>query len=158
MKKYLLILMLGILPLFAFADGEYPNVVVIQWQLRNSSQPDGPFVDGQTILPLEGLEMIAKEYRSLVIRSKELDFEEEFKLDTDAIYWKKTIRNLSYAYYEDQTAISTITANDNAITKVYSLDGKCILSARTSAWQLTKSLPRGVYVIHTKDRIFKIVK
>lgn len=139
MKKLLLLLLLGGLPMGMSAEGEYPNVLVIQ-------QTDG--TEKAFLLEESTLSILPSTGKVTVTSANE-----------EKSYALSDIKGIQYDYRDPSTlGISGIPQSDATHIGVYGLDGRKVWTEGLSIQESLRQLPHGVYVIKMNGRTLKIAK
>lgn len=139
MKKLLLLLLLGGLPMGMSAEGEYPNVLVIQ-------QTDG--TEKAFLLEESTLSILPSTGKVTVASANE-----------EKSYALSGIKGIKYDYRDPTTlGISGIPYSDATHIGVYGLDGRKVCTEGQSMQESLRQLPHGVYVVKMNGRTLKIAK
>lgn len=137
MKKLLLLLLLCSLSIGISAEGEYPNVLVIQR------------VDGtERIFTLE------KSTLSIYPNSESIYVTSEGQ---DVYFPLSEVKGIKYEYY-GLSGIKDVVFSDTVSVFIYSMDGRIISSSKQSLQESLGQLSHGVYIIKMNGKTLKIAK
>lgn len=139
MKKLLLLLLLGGLPMGMSAEGESPNVLVIQ-------QTDG--TEEAFLLEESTLSILPSTGKVMVITANE-----------EKSYALSDIKGIKYDYRDPSTlGVNGIPCSDATHIGIYGLDGRKVWTGGQSIQESLRQLPHGVYVVKMNGRTLKITK
>ena len=134
-----LLLMLFSTSISMFAEGEYPNAMVI-------NQTDG----SQTVFMLEHTSLQFHQSSGVMKVITESDIQ-SFPISN--------VVTIAYEYRDNSSiGIANVTMSDNSKIEVYNLAGRKLLTNLQTMQDAFNALPKGIYIIKMKERTIKIVK